>query len=56
MLVIGYLPPVLVVLIAARLGNLANFAWWRVIRWLRTLHRWGWNDVRRAFTTPQGRF
>ncbi len=38
------------------LGNLANFAWWRVIRWLRTLHRWGWNDVRRAFTTPQGRW
>jgi RNA-directed DNA polymerase len=38
------------------LGNLANFAWWRVIRWLRTLHRWRWNDVRRAFTTPQGRW
>jgi RNA-directed DNA polymerase len=38
------------------LGNLANFAWWRVIRWLRTLHRWRWKDVRRAFTTPQGRW
>src|SRR6266536_4627397 len=37
------------------LGNLANFAWWRVIRWLRTLHRWRWKDVRRAFTTPEGR-
>ena len=36
------------------LGNLAHFAWWRVIRWLRTLHRWSWKDVRRAFTTPQG--
>jgi RNA-directed DNA polymerase len=21
------------------LGNLAHLAWWRVIRWLRTLHR-----------------
>ena len=38
------------------LGNLAHFAWWRVIRWLRTLHRWSWKDVRRAFTTPQGRW
>ncbi len=38
------------------LGSLAHFAWWRVIRWLRTLHRWRWKDVRRAFTTPQGRW
>jgi RNA-directed DNA polymerase len=38
------------------LGNLAHFAWWRVIRWLKTLHRWKWKDVRRAFTTPQGRW
>jgi RNA-directed DNA polymerase len=38
------------------LGNLAHFAWWRVIRWLRTLHRWRWKDVRRAFTTPEGRW
>jgi RNA-directed DNA polymerase len=38
------------------LGNLAHFAWSRVIRWLRTLHRWKWKDVRRAFTTPQGRW
>jgi RNA-directed DNA polymerase len=38
------------------LGNLAHFAWSRVIRWLRTLHRWKWNDVRRAFITPQGRW
>jgi RNA-directed DNA polymerase len=35
---------------------LAHFAWWRVIRWLRTLHRWRWKDVRRAFTTPEGRW
>ena len=24
-------------------------------RWLRTLHRWKWKDVRRRFTTPGGR-
>lgn len=38
------------------LGSLANFAWWRVVRWLRTLHRWKWTDVRRRFTTPDGRW
>jgi RNA-directed DNA polymerase len=38
------------------LGNLANFAWWRVIRWLRTLHRWRWKDVRKAYATPSGRW
>jgi RNA-directed DNA polymerase len=38
------------------LSNLAAFAWWRVVRWLRTLHRWRWTDVRRAFTTPDGRW
>ena len=38
------------------LGKLANFAWWRVIRWLRTLRRWRWKDVRKAFTTPDGRW
>jgi RNA-directed DNA polymerase len=38
------------------LGKLATFVWWRVARWLRTLHRWGWKDFRRRFTTPQGRW
>ncbi len=38
------------------LHALANFAWWRVVRWLRTLHRWRWKDVRRRFTTPEGRW
>jgi RNA-directed DNA polymerase len=38
------------------LSNLAAFAWWRVVRWLRTRHRWRWTDVRRAFTTPDGRW
>jgi hypothetical protein len=38
------------------LSRLLHFVWWRVIRWLRALHRWRWKDVRRAFTTPQGRW
>jgi RNA-directed DNA polymerase len=37
-------------------GMLDNFAWWRVIRMLRTRHRWRWKDVRRQFTTPTGRW
>ena len=35
---------------------LSHFVWWRVVRWLRTLHRWKWKDVRRRFTTPDGRW
>jgi len=38
------------------LSRLSHFVWWRVIRWLRALHRWKWKDVRRAFTTPDGRW
>jgi RNA-directed DNA polymerase len=38
------------------LSRLAHFVWWRVIRWLRALHRWKWKDVRRRFTTPAGRW
>jgi RNA-directed DNA polymerase len=38
------------------LSRLFHFVWWRVIRWLRTLHRWTWKDVRRRFTTPEGRW
>ena len=38
------------------LSSLGNFAWWRVIRWLRTRHRWRWKDVRKAHTTPDGRW
>ena len=38
------------------LGNLANFAWWRVVRWLRARHRWKWKDLRRRFTAPNGRW
>ncbi|MCY7289793.1 MAG: group II intron reverse transcriptase/maturase [Cryobacterium sp.] len=38
------------------LGRLSHFVWWRVIRWLRRLHRWRWKDVHRRFTTPSGRW
>ena len=38
------------------LSSLSHFVWWRVIRWLRALHRWKWKDVRRRFTTPDGRW
>src|ERR687889_804498 len=36
--------------------RLAHFVWNRVVRWLRTLHRWTWTDFRRRFTTPTGRW
>ena len=36
--------------------SLAHFVWWRVVQWLRTLHRWRWKDVRRRLTTPDGRW
>ena len=38
------------------LHSLAHFAWWRVVQWWRTLHRWSWKDVRRRLTTPDGRW
>jgi len=38
------------------LSTLSHFVWWRVIRWLRRLHRWTWKDVRHRFTTPNGRW
>ena len=38
------------------LSRLFHFVWWRVIRWLRALHRWRWKDVRRRFTGPSGRW
>ncbi|GGT70424.1 hypothetical protein GCM10010207_80990 [Streptomyces atratus] len=30
--------------------------WWRLIRMLRARRRWSWGDVRRRFTTPNGRW
>ncbi|RSM85626.1 group II intron reverse transcriptase/maturase [Streptomyces sp. WAC 01325] len=36
------------------LSNLANFAWWRMVKWMQTLHRWRWKDVRRWLKAPDG--
>jgi RNA-directed DNA polymerase len=33
-----------------------DLVWWRVVRMLRTRHRWGWKDVRRRLTGPTGRW
>jgi RNA-directed DNA polymerase len=35
---------------------LDNFAWWRVIRMLTARHHWRWQDVRRQYTTPTGKW
>ncbi|KFG01301.1 DNA polymerase [Streptomyces scabiei] len=36
------------------LSNLANFVWWRMVKWMQTLHRWRWKDVRRWLKAPNG--
>lgn len=33
-----------------------NFAWWRVVNMLQVRHHWSWTDIRRRFTTPNGRW
>ncbi len=35
---------------------LDNFTWWRVVRMLRTRHRWSWKEFRRRHTAPNGRW
>ena len=42
--------------VVIRFSRLAHFVWWRVIKWLRALHRWRWKDIRRRFTTPTGQW
>jgi RNA-directed DNA polymerase len=37
-------------------GMLDHFTWRRVIRMLSTRHHWRWKDVRKQYTTPQGRW
>ncbi|MEV6135508.1 group II intron reverse transcriptase/maturase [Nocardia sp. NPDC051990] len=39
-----------------RFTALQHFVWQRVIRMLQTRHRWGWNDIRRRYTTHTGRW
>jgi RNA-directed DNA polymerase len=36
--------------------HLRQYTWWRIVRWLRTRHRWNWKDVRRWLTDPRGRW
>lgn len=38
------------------LDHLRHFVQWRIIRWLRKLHRWRWKQFRQRFTTPSGRW
>jgi len=38
------------------LNSLSHFVWWRVVGWLRRLHRWRWKDVRSRFATLDGRW
>ena len=37
-------------------NHLRQFTWWRIVRMMRTRHRWTWQDVRRWLTTPTGRW
>jgi RNA-directed DNA polymerase len=38
------------------LSSLSHFVWWRVMQWLRRLHRWTWTDIHRRFSTPTGQW
>jgi RNA-directed DNA polymerase len=33
-------------------SHLHQFVWWRIVRMMRTRHRWNWKDVRRWITNP----
>jgi RNA-directed DNA polymerase len=37
-------------------SKLQNFTWWRIVRMMRTRHRWKWKDVRRWLTDHTGRW
>src|SRR5215213_4723686 len=36
--------------------HLRQFLWWRIVRWLKTRHRWRWTAVRRHLTDHTGRW
>ncbi len=36
--------------------HLHRFLWWRIVRWLKTLHRWRWTALRRHLTDHHGRW
>jgi RNA-directed DNA polymerase len=37
-------------------SHLQQYTWWRLVRMMRTRHRWRWKDVRRWLTDPTGRW
>jgi RNA-directed DNA polymerase len=37
-------------------SQLQHYTWWRIVRMMRTRHRWRWKDVRRWLTDPTGRW
>jgi RNA-directed DNA polymerase len=37
-------------------SKLQHYTWWRIVRMMRTRHRWKWKDVRRWLTDPTGRW
>jgi RNA-directed DNA polymerase len=37
-------------------SHLQQYTWWRLVRMMRTRHRWRWKDVRRRLTDPTGRW
>lgn len=36
--------------------HLRQFLWWRIVRWLKTRHRWRWTALRRHLTDHTGRW
>ena len=36
--------------------HLRQFLWWRLVRWLKTRHRWRWTALRRYLTDHNGRW
>ncbi len=36
--------------------HLRRFLWWRIVRWLQTLHRWRWGALRKHLTDHNGRW
>jgi len=37
-------------------SKLQHYTWWRIVRMMRTRHRWKWKDVRRWLTDHTGRW
>ncbi|MEU7757696.1 group II intron reverse transcriptase/maturase [Micromonospora aurantiaca (nom. illeg.)] len=37
-------------------AKLDHIVWWRLVRVLRTRHHWSWKDIRKRWTTPDGKW